>query len=115
MPAHYESDTWLIQKITMGLDDTLNAGIRKGAEQAAQLMRELAPFQPNDPGPHIIDSIEVIEDVDGSVDIQENSGHGLFVEFGTVKMAAQPFFLPALMQSDITGCVADELKPLLGL
>jgi HK97 gp10 family phage protein len=62
--------------------------------EMADMARNLAPVGKRPDDDRIIDGITVERFAD-RVEIRSRSRHSLFVEFGTVHQAAQPFFRPS--------------------
>lgn len=92
-----------VEKIKKGLQKGLAAG-GKLVEGAAKAK---APF---DTG-HLRESIT--SQADGShCDIGTNVEYGIYQEFGTYKMAAHPFLVPALKEneSEVVQAVKDNIK-----
>jgi HK97 gp10 family phage protein len=60
----------------------------------------------------------VVVDGGDSIEIQSNAPYSLYVEFGTVKMPAQPFFRPAFEQYGVFARLAEkhrgEIQALIG-
>lgn len=67
-----------------------DATSKSTAEQVAEIARKLAP---RDTG-ELINSIEAQEGESGW-EVAVGADHGIFVELGTVHMAAQPYLTPA--------------------
>jgi HK97 gp10 family phage protein len=79
----------------------------KGVEIIADEARRLVPVDTGE----LQDSIEVI--VEGNtVSLVAGTDHALPVEFGTIKMAAQPYMRPALdtKESEALQAIVDDLN-----
>lgn len=74
------------------------------AYDMAAMMKILAPV---DTG-NLLDQIEVVQQEDGTIEIRSGANYSLYVEFGTVKMPAQPFMRPAFEEYGVFARVADR-------
>lgn len=94
------------------IGDNLQANIGEALRQAAELIvSEAQANAPVDTG-HLRDSIEVTEESDDSVTVVAGAEYAAYVEYGTSKMAAQPFFEPAIesVRSEIERMIRDALE-----
>jgi HK97 gp10 family phage protein len=69
------------------------------AEEAAVATRELIAKKAEENAPVLTGELERSIDVEGD-EVRVKSDHGLEVEFGTVFMAAEPFFRPAIRDGE---------------
>lgn len=69
------------------------------AEEICEIAKQLAPYDEKHKGdePHLRDTIHTESYADNSMakNVVVDSNHGVYVEFGTHKMEAQPFLRPA--------------------
>lgn len=68
--------------------------LNNAASAMADVSRQLAPVDTGYMHDHIYQTEEANEDVLRSA-VMSEAGYSLYVEFGTIKMDAQPFFTPA--------------------
>ena len=90
----------LVQKIT----DRLPQAIMAGAEAVADTARGMCPV---DTG-----TLKGSIDVSGngnSAEVFAEADYAVYVEFGTYKMAAQPFLAPALTSTDVISAISGGL------
>jgi HK97 gp10 family phage protein len=79
--------------------DSISRGIADALRQGAELIVNYAQANaPVDTG-YLRDHIEISEESDTSVTVVSGAEYSGFVEHGTSKMAAQPFFEPAIEQA----------------
>jgi len=74
------------------------AGVRK-AEEAATSARELIAKLAEERAPVLSGELEGSIGIEGE-DVVVASPHALFVEFGTVFMAAEPFLMPSVKDGE---------------
>ena len=93
MPATLTSR---LPQISLEMQARVGAAERAGAELVAERTRERAPdAEPYGEG--LVDAIHVEQTGEGSYVLTDWKAH--FLEFGTVKMAAQPFLIPSAEES----------------
>lgn len=114
MPATLRSR---IPQIVAALDPRVDAAVKAGAHVIAERAKERAPDAPPQ-GEGLVEAIHV-EDSDQSAGYLVVAGdkenfHGHFLEFGTVKMGAQPFLIPAAEEGreEVAGLVSAALRKL---
>lgn len=102
-------------QIIAGLDPRVDAAVRTGAELVKQRAQERVADAPPI-GQGLVSAIHV-EDSDQSSGYYVVAGdkehfYGHMLEFGTVKMAPQPFLIPAAEASraEVAGIVSTALK-----
>jgi HK97 gp10 family phage protein len=80
-------------------DGIFNA-IQQAGENTAAYAIAIAPYDPkNTTKPHIRDNIKKTQTGQFSCNVSTGTDHDLYVEFGTVKMRAQPYFRPAIRRA----------------
>lgn len=77
------------------IEERVSAAIAAGAETVKEHAQSICPV---DTG-NLRDSIAVSQDGTGA-EISANTDYAAYVEFGTSKMAAQPFLVPALLGNE---------------
>lgn len=93
MPAKLTSR---LPAIAASLQPRVNVAVHQGAELVASRAKDKAPDAPPI-GEGLVEDIHVEDNEDGSYVLTNWMAH--FLEFGTVKMAAQPFLIPAAEES----------------
>lgn len=78
-----------------GMQERIRSALLTGAESVAEYAREICPVDTGE----LRDSISVSQSESGAV-VYAEAEHGIYVEFGTYKMAAQPFLVPALKAAE---------------
>lgn len=99
-----------LRRVIQGEPAAIDRGAKAYAEAVADLAEQLAPY---DTGA-LRDSIHVADgDRSGSYQVVAGVSYAVFVEYGTHKMAAQPFLTPALHRINPLPFFAQELRELI--
>lgn len=98
------------------IPDALEAGVRVGGAAMVERMKADVPVSDNNEEGHV-HLIETIKDVEITRGVHEvSAGEDLpdwragFVEFGTVKMAAQPYITPAMTSPEVAEAIIAGVK-----
>lgn len=106
-----------LARFRQGLPGAIDRGVAATAERIAALERKLAPYDPTANHTHLNESIEVQGDV-GSMKRRVVAGvdlpdaRAIYNEYGTEKMAAQPYAGPAAQQVKMAPEIAKEITDL---
>jgi HK97 gp10 family phage protein len=99
-----------LRRVIQGEQAAIDRGARKVADRVAELAEQLAPFDTGE----LRDSIHVEEgDRPGMYQVVASAPYAVFVEYGTHKMPAQPFFTPALRRVDALAIIGQEIRELI--
>lgn len=104
-----------LRRVLTGSPGAIDRGAKAYAEVVKELASQLAPYGDTDePGyVHLRDSGAVEPgDRPGTYKVVFHSDHAAFVEFGTHKMAAQPYLTPATQRVEPLPFFARELAEL---
>jgi HK97 gp10 family phage protein len=74
----------------------LQAHLEELAQRGADIARRLVPYDPEEPGEHIRDTIDVEDAPNDGKRVVAGTDHWQFVEFGTSRQAAEPFLRPII-------------------
>ena len=87
------------------------------AKRIAESAKSKAPVAEGYPNSGYLRDHIVASEIENGVQIESQAGYSLFVEFGTVNMAAEPFLRPAIDEQsrNLDDVVADINKQLEGL
>lgn len=111
----------------LGVADMLNGqvekirnGLEKGLAQGGEIVKDEAKARcpvstekTRPGGPHGQLRSSIAQETHGNIcDIGTNVEYAPYVEFGTYKMAAQPFLVPALKEreADVVQAIKDNIK-----
>ncbi len=106
----------MINRYADGITENLSKGIAVGCKIVEGEAKSLCPVSTEETrpgGPHGELRQSITSQVDGLTgDIGTSKEYSAYVEFGTYKMAAQPYLVPALKskQSDVIAAIAAEFK-----
>jgi HK97 gp10 family phage protein len=79
------------------IDRRIEKAIKESAEEAADIASQLAPKDGTSPHTeNLHTTIKAEKGTDGNWRVTVGASYGAFVEYGTVKMAAQPYLRPAI-------------------
>lgn len=98
-----------LRRVIAGEKAAIDRGVEKGAEQIAELARQLAPV---DTGA-LRESIHVEPAENGVVRVVASVPYAVYVEYGTARMAAQPFLTPATQHTNVLAAIAIEMRELI--
>lgn len=98
-----------LRRVIAGEKQAIERGVEKGAEQIAELARQLAPYETGE----LRESIHVEPASEGVVRVVADAPYAAYVEFGTRKMAAQPFLTPAVRHTNVLAAIATEMQELI--
>lgn len=103
-----------LRRVLQGEKAAIDRGAKAYAEAVKELASQLAPLGDTDePGyVHLRDSGEVEPIQSGAYKVVFHSDHAAFVEFGTARMAAQPYLTPATQRVAPLPFFARELAKL---
>lgn len=85
----------IVNSLTSRINERLPSALLAGAEAVAQSARGMCPV---DTGA-LQGSISASQSGDGAV-VSVGADYGIYVEFGTYKMAARPFLAPSLSAAE---------------
>jgi HK97 gp10 family phage protein len=100
-------------RIRAGLDSAIAVGVERAADRIVDTAQGLVPV---DTGA-LRDSIRAEPVAPTHWQVIAGGGdvdYAIFVEYGTSKMAAQPFLTPASRQVDVAAEIEAELRKLIG-
>lgn len=98
-----------LRRALQGSPQAIDRGAKAYAEAVGDLAEQLAPFETGE----LRDSKEVVPTGPGAYRVVFRAPHAVFVEFGTVNMAAQPFLTPATRNIDPLPFFARELREMI--
>lgn len=96
MPVKFDASEAIagIEKIKRGIPQSVEDTLTEAADLAIKVAKDVVPV---DTG-RLRDSIDILEQGEDYVIVGSDVEYAFFVEFGTVKMEAQPYLSPALDQ-----------------
>ncbi len=111
-----ESVSNILKKYSDGIERKLHRGLVMGARIVQSEARAECPVSTEETrpgGPHGELRMSIHGQVDGiTAMVGTNKEYAAYVEFGTYKMAAQPYLIPALIgrQPDVIAAIVKEFK-----
>lgn len=106
----------ILKNYCNGIERKLHRGLVAGARIVQSDAKALCPVSTEETrpgGPHGELRMSIHGQVDGTTAmVGTNKEYAAYVEFGTYKMAAQPYLVPALIgkQSDVIAVIVKEFK-----